>query len=159
MAVVSPLAKVKLVLLGDQSVRKTSIISRFMYGKFDNTCKATIGIDFLSKTMYHEDRTNPLLAALDTVDQERFRSLISGYIRDSSVAVIAYEYDVASKSPLKEMKRLVNLGSILVLYIVHKVQSLLFSRGTSEASIPKNSCCIVRNGSYFLHKAGGYTLM
>lgn len=36
---------------------KTSIISRFMYDKFDNSYQATIGIDFLSKTMYLEDRT------------------------------------------------------------------------------------------------------
>jgi hypothetical protein len=41
----------------DQSVGKTSIISRFMYDKFDNSYQATIGIDFLSKTMYLEDRT------------------------------------------------------------------------------------------------------
>eukprot|EP00959_Pyramimonas_sp_CCMP1952_P243642 5092588-Pyramimonas_sp.AAC.1 len=34
---VSPLAKYKLVFLGDQSVGKTSIITRFMYDKFDNT--------------------------------------------------------------------------------------------------------------------------
>ena len=36
-ASVSPLAKYKLVFLGDQSVGKTSIITRFMYDKFDNT--------------------------------------------------------------------------------------------------------------------------
>ncbi|KAG1362084.1 Ras-related protein RABH1b [Cocos nucifera] len=65
MAPVSALAKYKLVFLGDQSVGKTSIITRFMYDKFDNTYQksivlgqqATIGIDFLSKTMYLEDRT------------------------------------------------------------------------------------------------------
>ncbi|XP_024019859.1 F-box/WD-40 repeat-containing protein At3g52030-like isoform X2 [Morus notabilis] len=57
MAPVSALAKYKLVFLGDQSVGKTSIITRFMYDKFDNTYKATIGINFLSKTMYLEDRT------------------------------------------------------------------------------------------------------
>lgn len=41
----SPLAKYKLVFLGDQSVGKTSIITRFMYDKFDNTyqvCDAEI---------------------------------------------------------------------------------------------------------------------
>ena len=32
-------------------------ILRFMYDTFDNTYQATIGIDFLSKTMYLEDRT------------------------------------------------------------------------------------------------------
>jgi Ras-related protein Rab-6A len=33
----APLAKYKLVFLGDQSVGKTSIITRFMYDKFDST--------------------------------------------------------------------------------------------------------------------------
>jgi len=37
MAVVSALAKYKLVFLGDQAVGKTAIITRFMYDKFDNT--------------------------------------------------------------------------------------------------------------------------
>jgi Ras-related protein Rab-6A len=90
MAMVSALAKYKLVFLGDQAVGKTAIITRFMYDKFDDTyqvgwssvpstsffflrglgellnfvllalvamLQATIGIDFLSKTMYLEDRT------------------------------------------------------------------------------------------------------
>mmetsp|Transcript_48433 Transcript_48433/g.92663 ORF Transcript_48433/g.92663 Transcript_48433/m.92663 type:complete len:216 (-) Transcript_48433:304-951(-) len=87
---VAPLAKYKLVFLGDQSVGKTSIITRFMYDKYDNTYQATIGIDFLSKTMYLEDRT-VRLQLWDTAGQERFRSLIPSYIRDSSVAVVVYD--------------------------------------------------------------------
>ncbi|KAG2542828.1 hypothetical protein PVAP13_9NG818400 [Panicum virgatum] len=90
--VVSALAKYKLVFLGDQAVGKTAIITRFMYDKFDDTYhyQATIGIDFLSKTMYLEDRT-VRLQLWDTAGQERFRSLIPSYIRDSSVAVIVYD--------------------------------------------------------------------
>lgn len=45
------LEKYKLVFLGDQNVGKTSIITRFMYDSFDTSYQATIGIDFLSKTM------------------------------------------------------------------------------------------------------------
>ena len=78
------------VFLGDQSVGKTSIITRFMYDKFDTTYQATIGIDFISKTMYLEDRT-VRLQLWDTAGQERFRSLIPSYIRDSSVAVVVYD--------------------------------------------------------------------
>lgn len=37
MSQITPLAKYKLVFLGDQSVGKTSIITRFMYDKFDTT--------------------------------------------------------------------------------------------------------------------------
>ncbi|TMW67497.1 hypothetical protein Poli38472_011117 [Pythium oligandrum] len=87
---IAPLAKYKLVFLGDQGVGKTSIITRFMYDTFDNAYQATIGIDFLSKTMYMEDRT-VRLQLWDTAGQERFRSLIPSYIRDSSVAVVAYD--------------------------------------------------------------------
>lgn len=86
----NPLKKFKLVFLGEQSVGKTSLITRFMYDTFDNTYQATIGIDFLSKTMYLEDRTIRL-QLWDTAGQERFRSLIPSYIRDSTVAVVVYD--------------------------------------------------------------------
>ncbi|WVQ86125.1 GTP-binding protein ryh1 [Cryptococcus sp. DSM 104549] len=95
-AATTPLKKFKLVFLGEQSVGKTSLITRFMYDTFDNTYQATIGIDFLSKTMYLEDRT-VRLQLWDTglwqslLYCERFRSLIPSYIRDSSVAVIVYD--------------------------------------------------------------------
>ncbi|KAH0476905.1 MAG: uncharacterized protein KVP18_003962 [Porospora cf. gigantea A] len=51
------LNKYKLVFLGEQAVGKTSIITRFMYDTFDLNYQATIGIDFLSKTIYLDDRT------------------------------------------------------------------------------------------------------
>ncbi|KAI7874499.1 ras-domain-containing protein [Lichtheimia hyalospora FSU 10163] len=86
----NPLKKYKLVFLGEQSVGKTSLITRFMYDTFDNTYQATIGIDFLSKTMYLDDRTIRL-QLWDTAGQERFRSLIPSYIRDSSATVIVYD--------------------------------------------------------------------
>jgi Rab family protein len=61
-----------------------------MYGTFDATHQPTIGIDFLSKTMYLDDRTIRL-QLWDTAGQERFRALIPSYIRDCSVAVIVYD--------------------------------------------------------------------
>eukprot|EP01126_Amoeba_proteus_P065295 TRINITY_DN9260_c0_g2_i1.p1 TRINITY_DN9260_c0_g2~~TRINITY_DN9260_c0_g2_i1.p1 ORF type:complete len:252 (+),score=47.23 TRINITY_DN9260_c0_g2_i1:100-756(+) len=82
--------KYKLVFLGEQSVGKTSIITRFMYDTFDSTYQPTIGIDFLSYPMYLEDKTIRL-QVWDTAGQERFRSLAPSYIRDSSVAVICYD--------------------------------------------------------------------
>jgi len=99
---ITPLSKYKLVFLGDQAVGKTSIITRFMYDKFDNNYQATIGIDFLSKTMYLEDRT-VRLQLWDTAGQERFRSLIPSYIRDSSVAVIVY--DVTNRASFLSVNR------------------------------------------------------
>lgn len=94
--------KHKLVFLGDQSVGKTSLLSRFMYDKFDTQYKATVGIDFMSKTMYLPDRTIRL-QLWDTAGQERFRTLVPSYIRDSNIAVVVYDvtdansFDAATK--------------------------------------------------------------
>ena len=84
------LSKYKIVFLGEQGVDKTSLITRFMYDTFDDHYQATIGIDFLSKTMYLDDKTIRL-QLWDTAGQERFRSLIPSYIRDSRVAIVVYD--------------------------------------------------------------------
>ncbi|KAK2980253.1 hypothetical protein RJ640_008921 [Escallonia rubra] len=133
MAVVSPLAKYKLVFLGDQSVGKTSIITRFMYDKFDTTYQATIGIDFLSKTMYLEDRT-VRLQLWDTAGQERFRSLIPSYIRDSSVAVIVY--DVANRQSFLNTSKWIEevrteRGSDVIIVLVGNKTDLVDKRQVS----------------------------
>jgi len=76
-----------------------------MYDSFDNMYQATIGIDFLSKTMYLEDRT-VRLQLWDTAGQERFRSLIPSYIRDSSVAVVVY--DISSQKSFAQTRKWVD---------------------------------------------------
>lgn len=130
---VSPLAKYKLVFLGDQSAGKTSIITRFMYDKFDNTYQATIGIDFLSKTMYLEDRT-VRLQLWDTAGQERFHSLIPSYIRDSSVAVVVY--DVTNRQSFLNTSRWIKevrteRGSDVIVVLVGNKTDLVDKRQVS----------------------------
>ncbi|KAK2545465.1 Rab41 [Columba livia] len=120
----NPLRKFKLVFLGEQSVGKTSLITRFMYDSFDNTYQATIGIDFLSKTMYLEDRTIRL-QLWDTAGQERFRSLIPSYIRDSAVAVIVF--DVTSSFLLSFLP-----GSLLSLAWYQQVRLQLWDTAGQE---------------------------
>ncbi|KAL7666214.1 GTP-binding protein YPT6 [[Candida] zeylanoides] len=100
------LRKYKIVFLGDQSVGKTSLITRFMYDTFDDQYAATIGIDFLSKTMYLEDNKTIRLQLWDTAGQERFRSLIPSYIRDSHVAVICY--DITLKKSFDNLTNWIN---------------------------------------------------
>ncbi|RNE98763.1 small GTP-binding protein RAB6 [Trypanosoma conorhini] len=87
--------KHKIVLLGDQSVGKTSLVTRFMYDTFDQQYQATIGIDFFSKSIPVENHT-VRLHVWDTAGQERFRSLIPSYIRNSSGTLVVY--DVTSRA-------------------------------------------------------------
>ncbi|XP_032613015.1 ras-related protein Rab-41 isoform X2 [Hylobates moloch] len=90
--------KSKLLFLGEQN-GKTSVITRFMYNSFSCACQATVGIDFLSKTMYLEDQIVQL-QLWDTAGQERFHSLIPSYIRDSTIAVVVY--DITNINSFKE---------------------------------------------------------
>lgn len=131
--------KHKLVFLGDQSVGKTSIITRFMYDTFDRQYLATIGIDFLSKTLYLEDRT-VRMQLWDTAGQERFRALIPGYIRDSAGAVVVY--DIASRASflstfrwIEEVR--VERGNDLVIVLVGNKSDLPEKRevSTEEAEL------------------------
>jgi Ras-related protein Rab-6A len=80
----------KVIFLGDQSVGKTSIITHFLYGAFENNYQATIGIDFVSKVLALPDRSIKL-QLWDTAGQERFRSLIPSYLRDTAGCVVVYD--------------------------------------------------------------------
>ncbi|XP_063915790.1 ras-related protein Rab6-like [Zophobas morio] len=114
------LQKYKLVFLGEQSVGKTSIITKFMYDSFDTSYQATVGIDFLSKTMYLTDKT-VRLQLWDTAGQERFRSLIPAYIRDSSVAVVVY--DITNEESFHQTTKWINdvrseRGDAVIVFLV-----------------------------------------
>jgi len=87
--------KFKLVFLGDQSVGKSSIISRYVYDTFENSLNPTIGVDFVIKSVYSGDNTYKI-HFWDTAGQERFKSLIPSYIKDCQVAIMVY--DVNSRS-------------------------------------------------------------
>lgn len=104
-----------------------------MYDKFDNTYQATIGIDFLSKTMYLEDRT-VRLQLWDTAGQERFRSLIPSYIRDSSVAVVVF--DVTNRQSFSNTARWIQevrteRGSDVIIFLVGNKTDLVDKRQVS----------------------------
>ncbi|GMM32812.1 Rab family GTPase [Saccharomycopsis crataegensis] len=122
--------KYKLVFLGEQGVGKTSLITRFMYDTFNSQYAATIGIDFLSKTMYLDDKTIRL-QLWDTAGQERFRSLIPSYMRDSNVAVVVY--DISSKKSFEAIDKWVEdvkleRGSNVIIVIVGNKNDLNDSR-------------------------------
>ncbi|XP_039520579.1 ras-related protein Rab-41 isoform X2 [Pimephales promelas] len=137
----NPLRKFKLVFLGEQSVGKTSLITRFMYDSFDNTYQATIGIDFLSKTMYLEDRT-VRLQLWDTAGQERFRSLIPSYIRDSTIAVVVY--DITNLNSFQQTSKWIDdvrteRGSDVIIMLVGNKTDLADKRQVSLDAAEKKA--------------------
>ncbi|KAG9395119.1 Small GTPase superfamily [Carpediemonas membranifera] len=88
------LQRFKVVFLGDQATGKTSIVQRFLNNTFagdqENGYAPTVGIDFITKTIFLEDRT-VRLQLWDTAGMERFRALVPTYIRDSSIAIVVFD--------------------------------------------------------------------
>lgn len=81
----------KLILLGDSSVGKTSLIKKHVY-KRTIPSEPTVTVDFDS--VYTKSKVYPIthkMCIWDTAGQERFRSLISSYCRESSVAIVTFD--------------------------------------------------------------------
>jgi Ras-related protein Rab-6A len=92
----------KIVIIGDISVGKTSILSQFRYGSFDQAYLPTLGIDFFTKNFFYEDKTIRLIL-WDTAGQERFRSLIPSYLKNANCIVIVY--DITNKDSFNSLNR------------------------------------------------------
>ncbi|WVQ92313.1 hypothetical protein IAS59_006122 [Cryptococcus gattii] len=87
----TPLKKFKLVFLGEQSVGKTSLITRFVSTSYQRPCIwRTVLCDYNCGIQLGKLQLSIALSAVMLM-RERFRSLIPSYIRDSSVAVIVYD--------------------------------------------------------------------
>ncbi len=95
----------KIVVIGDINVGKTSILSRFRYGSFEQEYMPTLGIDFFTKNLFFEDKTIRLIL-WDTAGQERFRALIPSYLKNADCIVIIY--DVTNKESFNSLNHWLN---------------------------------------------------
>ncbi|CDK28130.1 unnamed protein product [Kuraishia capsulata CBS 1993] len=90
-------ADLKLVLLGESAVGKSSLVQRFATDSFDAAKESTIGAAFVTKKVYIEDSEAPEIIRLvnfqiwDTAGQERYKSLTPMYYRNANVAVVVFD--------------------------------------------------------------------
>jgi len=81
---------VKVLILGDGGVGKTSILRRFLGHPFQGDYKATIGIDCEKKEM-KIDGKDIVLDIWDSAGQERFRSVSPSFYRGCDCCVLVYD--------------------------------------------------------------------
>ena len=81
---------VKVVVLGDSFVGKTSLIQMFQHSKYTEVFKPTIGADFSNKEVQLDDRV-ATLQIWDTAGQERYQSLGSAYYRGADCCCLVYD--------------------------------------------------------------------
>merc|ERR1712146_676737 len=81
----------KVIILGDSGVGKTSLMNQYVNRKFSNQYKATIGADFLTKDITLDDNRQVTLQIWDTAGQERFQSLGVAFYRGADACVLVYD--------------------------------------------------------------------
>ncbi|KOC64288.1 Ras-related protein Rab-18-B [Habropoda laboriosa] len=80
----------KLLMIGESNVGKSSIILRFTEDEFHENMQSTVGMDYRTKQVTIDGNTVKL-AIWDTAGQERFRTLTPSYYRDGQGAILVYD--------------------------------------------------------------------
>ena len=82
----------KLIFIGDSSVGKSCLTTKAVKNNFEDYYQATVGFEFLTFNM----KINEFVIKMqiwDTCGQEIYKSLISNFYRNSSLAIILYSID------------------------------------------------------------------
>ncbi len=93
--------EIKICLLGDVSVGKTSIASRFCKNSFNENYINTIGGAYQQQNIILNNGTKIKMHIWDTSGQDRFRSMTNLYYRDAQVAILTY--DVTNMQSLESL--------------------------------------------------------
>lgn len=130
---------VKLVLLGESAVGKSSLVIRFVNREYSDNREPTIGAAFLTQKCTVDDRTVKF-EIWDTAGQERFHSLAPMYYRNAQAAIVMYDITKAStldkaKGWIKELQRQAN-SQIVIALVGNKLD--LVEENNSEDNIEDN---------------------
>ena len=98
------LVQYKIVLLGESGVGKTSIINRYINGRFDNDLVPTQGATFANKILKFDefDGKRIKLNIWDTAGQEKYRALSKIFYQDAHAAILVY--DITDKKSFEQIK-------------------------------------------------------
>jgi len=93
--------KLKIMVLGESMVGKTSLITRYTNDKFGGRYLCTVGIDFQKKKI-EKNGKRVLLQIWDTAGQERFRNVTKNYFQASQGFILAY--DINNKDSFEKVQ-------------------------------------------------------
>ena len=80
----------KIVLIGDTSVGKTNILSKYLSNEFDPDSKATVGVEFGTKD-FKIGNNIVKVQIWDTAGQERYRSITNAYYKGVKGSLLVYD--------------------------------------------------------------------
>ena len=115
----------KILILGDQSVGKTSFIIRYCDNIFYDEMISTIGIDVIKKSIEIHNK-NIIIKIFDTAGQERFKSISKNYFKSSDGILLLYDVSNLEsfnsiKGWINNIEESLNLSEIGFVVVANKV--------------------------------------
>ena len=92
----------KIVLIGDSSVGKTNILSKYILDEYDPDTQATIGVELSTKN-YTFDNNEVKVQIWDTAGQEKYRSITSSYYKGAHGCLLVY--DITRKATFENIDK------------------------------------------------------
>ena len=80
----------KLLLLGDSSVGKTSILLKYISNKFDESSISTVGVDYMDKIIDY-NKFKIKLQIWDTSGEEKFRTITKNFYRNADGLLVVFD--------------------------------------------------------------------
>ena len=96
---------VKVIIIGDSSVGKTNIMSKYLKNEFLEDSKATVGVEFGSK-LFKIDGHNIKAQIWDTAGEEKYKAITGAYYKGSKGAFVVY--DITRKETFDSVDRWIN---------------------------------------------------
>ena len=121
--------KCQLLIVGDSYVGKTSILSRYSNGTFNENYLSTLGLDSYSKDETINGKTIRV-NVWDTAGQERYKALTKGFFRNAQGIMVVF--DVTNQETFENVKFWIesiktNIGSEIektpIIIIGNKIDS------------------------------------
>ena len=95
----------QILIIGDSSVGKTSLLTRYTNGTFKPEYLATVGLDFYSKDEIFDNKTIHV-KLWDTAGQERYKSLTQSYFKNAEGVIVTY--DITNSESFDNLKYWIN---------------------------------------------------
>lgn len=91
----------KVVIIGNVSVGKSSIIKRFISNEFSEEYKCTIGTESFLKSLFISENKKVNLKIWDTCGQEKFRTVTRQYYHDTQA--ILFVFDLTNEKSFNDL--------------------------------------------------------
>ncbi|XP_059567646.1 ras-related protein Rab-18 isoform X3 [Myotis daubentonii] len=134
------LTTLKILIIGESGVGKSSLLLRFTDDTFDPELAATIGVDFKVKTI-SVDGNKAKLAIWDTAGQERFRTLTPSYYRGAQGVILVYDVTrrdtfVKLDNWLNELETYCTRNDIVNMLVGNKIDKRQVQKPVMVYSVP-----------------------